>query len=163
MDDGWVGRRLMLASRALQERFVAHADAAGPVGDAAGRLAGTLLREVGRSIALSETDVRLPFARARGVLRLPPQEAPLAVAQAFNALGQLGREYLVHLPGATEIHRRFARGAVAHAARATLRLHRLLVGGGQDHEVERLFGGVAVLAFPAQPFAPDEPVPLPGP
>lgn len=156
MDDGWVGRRLMLASRALAERYGEHEEAAGAAGPLVGSVAASLLREIGRCIALSEEDARLAFARARGVLRLPPTATDPALAQAFNALTQLVLDYLRHLPGATDAQLRLARTAVGHAARSTMYLQRLLAAGLRDREAERLFGGVAVLVFhPAdEPLSP---------
>jgi hypothetical protein len=111
-------------------------------------VAAALLREIGRSIALEETEARLPFARTRGVLRMPTATAQAAFAQAFNALAALVQEYLRQLPGVQEAHLRQSRAAIAHAARSTMFLHRTLVAGEREPAAEQLFGGVALLVFP---------------
>ncbi len=147
MDDGWVGRKLMLASRALWERYRDDPDNGSAAAPPVGAIAASLLREVGRSIALKEADPKLPFARARGILRLSPETSDRAVAQAVGTLSSIALDYLEHLPGSTEGQRRFARMAMGHAGRGIVVLHRLLAAGLQDPETERLFGGVAVLVF----------------
>lgn len=108
---------------------------------------------MGLWLLLNESDYRRPLARTRGVLRLPNDVAPTALATALNALMALTAQYLQNLPGVPEDIDRQARLALRHAGTATLEIFRLLKSGEPTRDLERTFGGAALLVFEARPRA----------
>jgi len=148
MDGVWIGQKLMGASGALTERFLEALTQAGPGTPIVASICRKLLFEIGLSLILEESDTHRPFARTRGMLRLPTDVEERDLVQAFNVLGTVTSHFVVALPGATVEVDRFVRDSIRHATRVTLQLRRELLTGKRGTAAERLFGGVALIAFP---------------
>ncbi len=150
MDHGWIGRKLIVASPALTSRFV---EASAMIGPGAVVLAGIstrFIREVGVAVAAREADPAGAFRRTRGVLRFGEGIDQKALVRAYNGLGAIIVQHLTALPGSDQHMEMQVRGAVRHAARVTVELHRLLSAGQRKPVVESMFGGAAMLAFRAK-------------
>jgi hypothetical protein len=147
MDGVWVGRKLTSASAALTERFVDSLLQAGPGASVVGEIAPQLLAEMGLSLVRQETDWRRPFARTRGLFRLPMSVDEAELVRAFNVLASLASHFVTSLPGSTPEADRFTRDSLRHAARVTLALRRELMAGTRRPATERQFGGIVLLVY----------------
>lgn len=146
MDGEWIGRRIMQASRTLGERLLdAHPGPGAPV---VAQIAGPLLREVGRSVALGERDPQLPLVRTRVLWRVPTELSYAHLAAAFNTWGLAAQDYVRQLPGLDAEHERFVVHALRHGVGTLLAMRHRLLGGERPEDLERFFGGAVALAFP---------------
>ena len=144
MDESWIGRKMMQASRALGERLAEEGPKPGaPV---IAPLASRLIREIGRSLMLGESDPRLPLLRARVLWRLPAHVPHRELAIAFNAFGTLVRGHVRDLPGVSEAIDRFVLDALRHAAKNLLCLRHALLEGLAPEPWARSFGGMVIVA-----------------
>jgi hypothetical protein len=137
----------MGASSTLAERFNSVGDRGGPGVEVIGPVVQRLVSEVGLALVLGERDPKLPFARARGMMRIPADLLDEPVDRAFNGLTAIVSHFLRALPGATRAMDEFARESLQSAAKVTLRLKATLVAGVRDVEVERQFGGLTLLIY----------------
>lgn len=143
MDEAWIGRRLMQAARALAQRLEDENQT--PAAGFVAAVAAPLIREVGRSLMLGDTNPTGPLLRARVLWRLPTTVSHRELAIAFNALGTLVRGHVRDLPGISVPIDRFVLDALRHAARTLLCLRHTLVQGLPAEPYERAFGGLLLI------------------
>ncbi len=147
MDRVWIGRMLVRASPALQERYLEYVSQIGPGAIPIGAIAGNLLQQIGLALIINDTFVS-PLTRTRGVIRLSAHLTPQDVARAYAALWQLAAEYLRHLPGIERDIADEVRRMIRLAGLSTVELLQLM-RSGDPTSVERQFGGTPMLAYPA--------------
>lgn len=149
VDEAWIGRRLMQASRALGGRL--EEEGPQPGAPVVAPLASALIREVGRCLMLGDWSPSAPLSRTRVLWRAPSEVSHRDLAIAFNAMGALVRGHLRNLPGLTVPADRFVLDALRHAAKTLLCLRHALLEGLPPAPWQESFGGLVTLDPPATP------------
>lgn len=133
----------MQASRALGQRLEDNGPQPGTLFVAP--LLPVLVREIGRSMMLAESNPATPLLRTRVLWRLPTTVSHRELAIGFNAMGSLVRGHLRHLPGLTAPLDRFVLNALRHAARTLLCLRHAMLENLPHAHYQRAFGGLLVI------------------
>lgn len=105
-----------------------------------------LVREIGRSLVLADSNPTLPLLRTRVLWRLPTTVSHRELAVGFNAMGSTVRGHLRQLPGLTPPIDRFVLHALRHAARTLLCLRHAMVENLPSAPYQQGFGGLLVIA-----------------
>jgi hypothetical protein len=147
MDRVWIGRMLILASPALQERYLKHAAQIGIAAAPVGELAGNFLRQIGLALITNDA-IETPFARTRGVVRVSAELSAQDFARAYAGLWTLVADYLQNLPGVGPDIAHVVRRMIRQAGVVTVDLLRRLRHGESTAALASQFGGMLVLAFP---------------
>lgn len=149
MDRVWIGRMLVLASPALQERYLEHVAQIGAGATSVGAVAGNLLRQIGLALITDDT-IESPFARTRGVIRFAADLSARDLARAYAGLWTLAADYLRNLPGTEHEVEERVRRMIRQAGLTTMELLRRLRSGESTASMAGQFGGTIMLAYPAE-------------
>lgn len=144
LDEAWIGRRLMQASRALEQRL--EDEGPRPGAPFVAPVLSPLVREIGRSLMLADADPESPLLRTRVLWRLSTTVTHRELAVGFNAMGTTVRGHLRHLPGLTPSIDRFVLNALRHSARTLLCLRHAVVENLPSKPYQERFGGLLVIA-----------------